>query len=117
MTEPEWGTRKSIPPITLNTAAGQIVVDESVEVYVRELDNTFIFLLLPECQPVLSMRQLAEDYDFDWMRVDGVKTMRIYDEAGTELVKCFLQDFCPRMFNITQATAANSAEDSTSAYR
>ena len=42
--------------------------------------------------------------------------MRIYDEAGTELVKCFLQDFCPRMFNITQATAANLAGDSTSAY-
>ena len=57
LTESEWETRKSIPTITLNTAAGQIVVDESVEVYVRELDNTFIFLLLPECQPVLSMGQ------------------------------------------------------------
>ena len=114
LTRAEWATRKSIPPITLNTAAGQIVVDETVEVYVRELDATFVFLLLPECQPALSMGQLADDYDFSWKRVDGVKTMRIYDEAGTELVSCILQDFCPRMFNITQDTAADVVEESTS---
>ena len=83
LTESEWRTRKSIPPITLNTASGQIVVNETVEVYVRELDDTFIFLLLPECQPVLSMGQLAEEYDFSWRRVNGVKTMRIFNESGT----------------------------------
>ena len=78
LTEKEWKTRKKIPPITLNTTSGQIIVDERVEVYVRELDDTFVVLLLPECQPVLSMGQLSDaEYDFSWRRINGVKTMRI----------------------------------------
>ena len=58
---------RNSPPITLNIAAQQITVDEIVEVFVQELDDTFCFLLLPECQPVLSMGQLSDaDFDFSW---------------------------------------------------
>ena len=72
----EWQTVRSIPSITLNTAAQQLTVDQVVDVYVQEeLDDTFVFLLLPECQPVLSMGQLSDaNFEFSWRKINGVKT-------------------------------------------
>ena len=111
--EKEWQTVRSIQPITLNTAAQQITVDQTVDVYVQELGDTFVFLLLPECQPVLSMGQLSDaNFDFSWRRINGVKTMRIFNETGTD-VECFLQDQCPRLYNVTQAKDADRPADST----
>ena len=61
------------------------------------------------------MGQLADaEYDFSWRRINGVRTMRIFSDSGTELVKCFSQDYCPRLFNVTQDTETGEVEDSTS---
>lgn len=61
---------------------------ETVEVCVHELEDTFLFLLLPEYQPVLSMGQLSDaDFDFSWRKINGVKTMRVFNDTGT-YVEC-----------------------------
>lgn len=39
--------------------------------------------------------------------------MRFFNDTGT-YVQCYLQDHCPRLFNITQVKASGEVEDSTS---
>ena len=61
--------RRSIRPakfsIRLNTAAEQVEADEVVDLYVHSLGRSFTFYLLSDdMQPVLSMGQLADDFDF-----------------------------------------------------
>ena len=81
--------------------------------YVQELDDAFCFLLLPECQPVLSMGQLSDaDFYFSWRKINGVKTIRTFNETGT-YVECFLQDQCPWLYDATQVKDASESEDST----
>ena len=52
---------QNFQPIILNTAAKQVTVAATVEVYAHDPEDTF--LLLPECQPVFFMGQLS-DADF-----------------------------------------------------
>lgn len=62
---------------------------------------------------MLSMGQLSDaGFDFSWRRTNGIKTMRIFNETGT-YVECFLQDQCPRLYNVTQAKDADRPADST----
>ena len=82
-------------------------------VYVTDLEAEFDFLVLPSCQPVLSMGRMADaDYEFSWRKMNGFKTMRIHQKDGA-FVECFLRDCVPRLYNMTDAVSSQSNADST----
>ena len=53
--------------ITLNTANGEVVASQVVDVYVHDLGMSFEFYVLPNVRPLLSMGILANmSFEFTW---------------------------------------------------
>ena len=79
MTHAELKTLRTCKTIRLKTAGGILQCDHIVTVFVAGLEAEFDFLVLPSCQPVLSMGRMADaDYEFSWRKMNGFKTMRIH---------------------------------------
>ena len=98
ITDKEKSTLRDADPIRLGTANGYVYSSKVVDVYVPDLNGTFEFYCPPSCQPVLSMGQLANlEYDFNWTKVDGLRTMRIWLNPE-EFVECRLINDVPRLF-------------------
>ena len=65
LTREELKTLRLCKRIRLNTAGGILECNYTATVYVTDLGRSFDFLVLPSCQPVLSMGRMAEaDYEF-----------------------------------------------------
>ena len=59
------------------------------------------------------MGQLSDyDYDFSWCKINGLKTMRVFNATGA-YVERFLQDQCPRLYNATREGEAALPTEST----
>ena len=81
-------------------------------VYVTDLGQSFDFLVLPSCQPVLSMGRMAEaDYEFSWRKMHGFETMRIHQTDGAYIER-FLRGCVPRLYSMTDADGALNDTDS-----
>ena len=82
-------------------------------VFAADMEAGFYFLILPSCQPVLSMGRMADaDYEFSWRKINGFKIMRIHQTDGA-FVDCFLRDCVPRLYCMTDAEGAPNDTDST----
>lgn len=102
------------PPISLKTAGDPATSCEVVDLYVDELQSTFIFYVENrECQPVLSMGfLLKEEHDFSWKSINGIRAMRI-KLSDDSAIECFVQDDVPRV-RIAESTGGQHASSSNS---
>jgi hypothetical protein len=99
-------------PVTLQTADRPISATHVVEIYVQDLDATFLFYVLENCQPVLSMGQLRHArYKFAWSD-DTANGMVITLPNGTSF-ETMMQNDVPRIFVADEGHAANAADTGT----
>ena len=90
--------RTSEDSIELTTAVGKLEPNECIDIFVQDFGMSFIFWVLPEVPPVLSIGHLVKQgFSFTWETVNENESMRVKTPHGQVMDSCLVNDV-PRIY-------------------